>query len=80
MKLQLAPFELVYGRKPKVPLDLIFPDVKLNLFLPPEGYASQIQVELNKAFDHATSNRDIRMEGNLNFNGPINKTSTVRLS
>ena len=34
---KFTPFELVYGRKPKVPLDLIFPDVKLNLF---EGYAS----------------------------------------
>ena len=59
-----TPFELVYGRKPKVPLDLVFPDVKLNLYLPPEGYVSQVQTELNNAFEQATNNRDIRMERN----------------
>ena len=42
--------------------------------------ASQIQGELNKAFDHATSNRDIRMERNkLNYDRKV-RVATFALS
>jgi len=61
---KMTPFELVYGRTPKVPLDLIYPQLKLELFLSKEGYANQVQSALHSAFDLVIKNRNLSMDKN----------------
>ena len=61
---KMTPFELVYGRKPKVPLDLIFKELNIELFLDPEGYAAQLKDGFNKAFGLVIINRDLSMDKN----------------
>ena len=58
---KMTPFELVYGRKPKIPLDLIFSTLKLELFLDPEGYAREVQSAFATAFELVIKNRDLSM-------------------
>ena len=45
-----TPFELLYGRAPRLPLDLILPEVKLDLHLTPESYSVQVQKTLEDAY------------------------------
>ena len=59
-----TPFELMYGRKPKVPVDLIFSHLKLELHLDPNGYASELKNNLHTAFDQVIKNRDLAMDRN----------------
>ena len=61
---KMTPFELMYGRKPKVPLDLIFSKLKIELFLDPAGYAIQVKNAFNKAFELVIQNRDLSMQKN----------------
>ena len=53
-----TPFELVFGRKPKIPLDLVFGDIQLDLNLTPETYVSKLEKNLKKAFKNVEHNRD----------------------
>jgi transposase InsO family protein len=59
-----SPFELVYGRLPKVPSDLIFKQINFDLFLNPENYAKVVQGNFLKAFSLVVRNRDLRMQRN----------------
>ena len=61
---KMTPFELVYGRTPKVHLDLIYPQLKLELFLSKEGYANQVQSALHSAFKLVIKNRNLSMDKN----------------
>jgi hypothetical protein len=54
----------MYGRKPKVPVDLIFSQLKLELHLDPNGYASELRNNLHTAFDQVITNRDLAMDRN----------------
>jgi len=61
---RMTPFELTYGRRPKVPLDLLFKEPKLELYLDHEGYAQEVQKTFYKAFDMVINNRDLSMDKN----------------
>jgi hypothetical protein len=41
-----TPFELVYGRLPKIPFDLVIPDSSVDLQLSPETYALVVKGDL----------------------------------
>lgn len=56
-----TPFELIYGRKAKVPIDLCFEGVPAAIALTPEQYADSIQKTLQKAYVTVALNRDIKM-------------------
>jgi hypothetical protein len=45
-----TPFELVYGRLPKIPLDLVIPDSSVDLHLSPQTYALFIKGDLELAY------------------------------
>jgi hypothetical protein len=57
-----TPFEIIYGRKPKVPIDLICQDKKVELFLTPENYAVTVQKQLQDAFKAVNENRKVEMD------------------
>ena len=57
-----TPFELTYGRKPKVPVDLIFSKINLSLHLTPKGYAEETRLTMQECFSRVIANRDTRME------------------
>ena len=40
---KFTPFEMMYGRKPRLPLDLLLPEVKVDLQLDPENYAQNLK-------------------------------------
>ena len=55
-----TPFEMMYGRKPRLPLDLLLPEVKVDLQLDPENYAQNLKSTLQEAYKLAEINRDSR--------------------
>ncbi|CAF1084426.1 unnamed protein product [Brachionus calyciflorus] len=56
-----SPYELMYGRKPKMPLDLIYRHPVINVRVTQGEYAGQIQQSLLKAFEKVKRNREIRI-------------------
>ena len=46
-----TPFQLIYGRVPKLPIDFIFPNEKLDLYLGIDSYATTVQNNLLKAYE-----------------------------
>jgi hypothetical protein len=66
---KMTPFELMFGRRPKVPLDLFVPAQHDDLFdfsqlkLPSitKSYLINLKEKMQKSFQIAASNRDIRM-------------------
>ena len=45
-----TPFELMYGRAPRLPLDLILPEVDIDLQLTQEKYAIEVKETLENAY------------------------------
>ena len=56
-----TPFEMMYGRKSKLPLDLLLPNVSIDLQLDPNNYAQNLKKKLQLAYALAKKNRDTRM-------------------
>ena len=56
-----TPFELMYGRQPRIPLDLLIPEAKIELDIDPEEYASNLRHALVDAYRLVKKNRDMRM-------------------
>ena len=56
-----TPFEIMYGRKPRLPLDLLML-VKVDLQLDPENYAQNLKSTLQEAYQLAEINRDSRVD------------------
>ena len=59
---QFSPFYLLYGRVPKIPLDLFTDEIVIDLALNPEEYAQQTQMKLQEAYKIVRTNRDCRMQ------------------
>lgn len=57
-----SPFEIIYGRLPKMPLDLICPRIELELYFPPEAYALKLREDLKKACEQIIQRRDLVMD------------------
>jgi hypothetical protein len=53
-----TPFEMMYGRKPKLPLDLLLPELEMDLEFDPENYAANLKKTLQMAYKLAKENRD----------------------
>ncbi|CAF0935772.1 unnamed protein product [Brachionus calyciflorus] len=56
-----TPYELMFGRKPKLPIDLIYEVPIIRIKFDPEGYAIKIKETLKRAHDNVRKNRDSRM-------------------
>jgi hypothetical protein len=54
----------MFGRAARLPLDLIIPDIDLDLKLTPEKYANNLKATLEKVLKIKQVNRDVRMEKN----------------
>lgn len=53
---KFTPFELQHGRQARVPLDLMHPSDKIELYLTPESYAAKLQDELPAVYEHVAKN------------------------
>ncbi|CAF1089458.1 unnamed protein product, partial [Brachionus calyciflorus] len=54
----VTPFEVVYGRRPKLPVDLMFPCPGLDVNLDVESYAQKIRTDLLKYYETVARNSD----------------------
>ena len=52
---------MMYGRKPRLPLDLMMPEIGKELQINPESYAESLRKTLQKAYELSKSNRECRM-------------------
>jgi hypothetical protein len=59
-----TPFEIIYGRKPTIPADVVFGHLEMDLLLQPESYAAEIQDGFKVAYEVVAANRDVRMDNN----------------
>ena len=59
---KFSPFELTYGREPRLPLDVFNHSTKLELYLNVDSYASTIQDELARAFAKVAQNTEMSIE------------------
>jgi hypothetical protein len=67
-----TPFELMFGRTPKVPLDLVLPSVDVDLCLDPEEYAAKIKDSLRQAYAAMEENREVNVErSKLNYDRKV---------
>ena len=57
-----TPYELMYGRRPKIPLDLFCEHIEPDLQLTPDLYANAVSAELKRAYKTVISNRDKQMD------------------
>ncbi|CAF1005522.1 unnamed protein product, partial [Brachionus calyciflorus] len=58
---KFTPYELMYGRKPKLPIDLVYKIPNLNLKFDPNGYAEYIKNKFTKMYETVRKNRDVRV-------------------
>ena len=56
-----TPFELVYGRQARVPLDVIEPAEMIDLGFTPEEYAENVEVLLKEAYQMVNRKRDTKI-------------------
>ena len=57
-----TPYELMFGRMPKVPLDLILTRPEIDFPVTIDNYAGEIKRNLKKAYEAVTRNVESRME------------------
>ncbi|CAF1111706.1 unnamed protein product [Brachionus calyciflorus] len=57
----VTPFEVVYGRRPKLPVDLMFPCPGLDVNLDVESYAQKIRTDLLKCYETVARNSDSKV-------------------
>ncbi|RMZ98703.1 hypothetical protein BpHYR1_020169, partial [Brachionus plicatilis] len=55
------PFEVIYGRKPKPPVDLLFPAPELDLNLDVLSYASKVRADLLRCYETVAQNADVKV-------------------
>jgi hypothetical protein len=59
----VQPFVVVYGRFPKLPIDLMFPEAKThNVVLEPEDYVENLIKQLNQAYEVVRKTGELRVE------------------
>ena len=61
---RFTPFELQHGREARVPLDLMTPRSKIELYFTPGSYASKLQDEMPDAYKQVSENKDTAVERN----------------
>ena len=57
-----SPYYLLFGRQPKIPIDLFCDEILIDLGLDEDDYANQLQRKLKLTYEIVTSNRDFRMQ------------------
>ena len=59
---KFSPFQLMFGRTPKIPIDFIDPEVKIDLPLNPQDYSEKLNITLKQAYSSVRTNNKIRIE------------------
>jgi hypothetical protein len=63
----LTPFEVVYGRKPKMPADLIFPEPELDFLIDVNTYAAKLKEDLVEVYRFVARRSELKVE-KMKFN------------
>ena len=56
---KFSPFELTYGRQPRLPIDLLTHNAKIDLYLSIGSYAEQLQTQLAIAYEKVAKNTEM---------------------
>lgn len=59
---KFTPFELTYGRPPRMPLDLLTHQAQLDLYLSAGSYAENLQQTLAEAFVNVSKNTEVSIQ------------------
>ena len=71
-----TPFELVYGRRAKLPIDLFQKDINIHLELTPEEYSKNLQQVLLSSFENVITNTNSKVDKmKLNHDRSVRVTS-----
>ena len=70
---QYSPFELTYGRQPRMPMDLLSSSDQLDLYLSIDSYARELQEKLANAYSSVATNAEIAIKPHV-----INHNRKVR--
>ncbi|RNA13104.1 Transposon Ty3-G Gag-Pol poly [Brachionus plicatilis] len=57
----LTPFEVIYGRKPKLPVDMLFPAPDLDLNLDLLSYSSIVRADILRCYETVAQNADVKV-------------------
>lgn len=59
----MTPFEVIYGRKPKLPVDLLCPSIETpHLDITAEGYVGRLQEKLKRIYNLVNKQTEIKVE------------------
>ena len=61
---KFSPFELTYGREPRMPLDLMHNNTQLELYLSTESFAYELQKQLAEAYEKVSRNTEVSVMPN----------------